>query len=191
MKSKASTKLLVTLAVLTALVACLAYFGGFIKIGLASISLTLVPVVIGAALCGPWSGAWLGFVAGAVFFLTPDAAFWLGMNIPGTIIIVLLKGFLAGLAAGFIYKLLKNVNQYLAVIVSAIVCPVVNTGIFLIGTRLFFWDFVTSSASGSGKSVLGFIIVSLVSINFVFELLVNIVLSPSILKLLNLTKKSN
>lgn len=191
MKSKASTKLLVTLAVLTALVACLAYFGGFIKIGLASISLTLVPVVIGAALCGPWSGAWLGFVAGAVFFLTPDAAFWLGMNIPGTIIIVLLKGFLAGLAAGFIYKLLKNVNQYLAVIVSAIVCPVVNTGIFLIGTRLFFWDFVTSSASGSGKSVLGFIIVSLVSINFVFELLVNIVLSPSILKLLNLAKKSN
>lgn len=191
MKSKASTKLLVTLAVLTALVACLAYFGGFIKIGLASISLTLVPVVIGAALCGPWSGAWLGFVAGAVFFLTPDAAFWLGMNIPGTIIIVLLKGFLAGLAAGFIYKLLKNVNQYLAVIVSAIVCPVVNTGIFLIGTRLFFWDFVTSSASGSGKSVLGFIIVSLVSINFVFELLVNIVLSPSILKLLNLARKSN
>lgn len=191
MKSKASTKLLVTLAVLTALVACLAYFGGFIKIGLASISLTLVPVVIGAALCGPWSGAWLGFVAGAVFFLTPDAAFWLGMNIPGTIIVVLLKGFLAGLAAGFIYKLLKNVNQYLAVIVSAIVCPVVNTGIFLIGTRLFFWDFVTSSASGSGKSVLGFIIVSLVSINFVFELLVNIVLSPSILKLLNLAKKSN
>ncbi len=191
MKSKASTKLLVTLAVLTALVACLAYFGGFIKIGLASISLTLVPVVIGAALCGPWSGAWLGFVAGAVFFLTPDAAFWLGMNIPGTIIIVLLKGFLAGLAAGFIYKLLKNVNQYLAVIVSAIVCPVVNTGIFLIGTRLFFWDFVTSSASGSGKSVLGFIIVSLVSINFIFELLVNIVLSPSILKLLNLARKSN
>ena len=191
MKSKASTKLLVTLAVLTALVACLAYFGGFIKIGLASISLTLVPVVIGAALCGPWSGAWLGFVAGAVFFLTPDAAFWLGMNIPGTIIIFLLKGFLAGLAAGFIYKLLKNVNQYLAVIVSAIVCPVVNTGIFLIGTRLFFWDFVTSSASGSGKSVLGFIIVSLVSINFVFELLVNIVLSPSILKLLNLARKSN
>ena len=194
MKIKASdkkTKLLVTLAVLTAIVAILAYFGGFIKIGLASISLTLVPVVLGAALCGPWSGAWLGFIAGAVFFLTPDAAFWLGMGILPTILIVLLKGFLAGLAAGFIYKLLKNVNQYLAVIVSAIVCPVVNTGIFLIGTRLFFWDFVTSSASGSGKSVLGFIIVSLVSINFVFELLVNIVLSPSILKLLNLARKSN
>lgn len=194
MKIKASdkkTKLLVTLAVLTAIVAILAYFGGFIKIGLASISLTLVPVVLGAALCGPWSGAWLGFIAGAVFFLTPDAAFWLGMGILPTILIVLLKGFLAGLASGYIYKLLERVNKYLAVIVSAIVCPVVNTGIFLIGTRLFFWDFVTSSASGSGKSVLGFIIVSLVSINFVFELLVNIVLSPSILKLLNLARKSN
>lgn len=194
MKIKASdkkTKLLVTLAVLTAIVAILAYFGGFIKIGLASISLTLVPVVLGAALCGPWSGAWLGFIAGAVFFLTPDAAFWLGMGILPTILIVLLKGFLAGLASGYIYKLLERVNKYLAVIVSAIICPVVNTSIFLIGCRLFFWDFVTSSASGSGKSVLGFIIVSLVSINFVFELLVNIVLSPSILKLLNLARKSN
>ena len=188
--SSEKTRLLVTLSVLTAIVAILAYFGGFIKIGLASISLTLVPVVLGAALCGPFAGAWLGFVAGAVFFLTPDSAFWLGMGILPTVLIVLLKGFLAGLSCGYIYKLLKKKNEYLAVIISAIVCPFVNTSIFLIGCRLFFWDFVTSSASAQGKGVLGFIIVSLVSINFVFELLVNIVLSPSILKLLNLTKKS-
>ena len=79
-KTKASTEQMVLLALFTALVAVLAYFGGFVKIGgLASISLTLIPVVLGAALCGPWAGAWLGGVAGAVFFATADAAFWFGL----------------------------------------------------------------------------------------------------------------
>ena len=46
------------LALLTAIVAVLAYFGGFIKIGgLASISLTLIPVVLGSAMLGPVAGA--------------------------------------------------------------------------------------------------------------------------------------
>ena len=81
------TEKLVLTALLTALVAVLAYFGGFIKIGgLASISLTLIPVVLGSALCGPMWGGWLGAVSGLVFFATPDAAFWFGMSIPGTVI---------------------------------------------------------------------------------------------------------
>ena len=69
-KRKEQTKKLALLALLTAMVAVLAYFGGFIKLpgGLASISLTLIPVVIGAALCGPFAGAWLGGVSGVIFF---------------------------------------------------------------------------------------------------------------------------
>ena len=128
------TKRLTLMAVLTAIVAILAYLGGFIKIGgLASISLTLIPVVIGSALCGPLAGAWLGFVSGVVFFATADAGFWLSISIFGTIFIVLLKGAMAGFTAGICYKLLEKKNQYLAVIVSAITCPIVNTGIFLLG----------------------------------------------------------
>ena len=74
-KKSAHTKRLVLLALLSAIVAVLAYYGGFIKIGgLASISLTLIPVVIGATLCGPLAGAWLGAVAGAVFLATPGPA---------------------------------------------------------------------------------------------------------------------
>jgi thiamine transporter ThiT len=57
-KTTASTKQMVLLALFTALVAILAYFGRFVKLGgLASSSLTLIPVVLGAALCGPWAGA--------------------------------------------------------------------------------------------------------------------------------------
>lgn len=190
-KTRRQTEQLALLALLTAVVAVLAYFGGFIKIGgLASISLTLIPVVIGAALCGPWAGAWLGAVAGAVFFATVDAEFWFSLSIPGTVITVLIKGAVSGLCAGYSYKLLEKVNQYLAVIASAIVCPVVNTGIFLLGCRLFFFDSVQSGAAGEGMSVFAYMIVFFVGLNFVFELLANIVLSPTILRIINLGKKT-
>ena len=181
---------LVLLALLTAMVAVLAYFGGFVKIGgLASISLTLIPVVLGAALCGSLAGAWLGGVAGVVFFATADAAFWFSLSIPGTIITVMVKGILSGLCAGLVYRMLEKVNRYLAVIVSAIVCPVVNTGIFLLGCLAFFMDTVKGMASAEGYSIGAFLIVGFVGLNFVFELVANIVVSPAILRLLNIRKK--
>jgi uncharacterized membrane protein len=172
------------------MVAILAYYGGFIKIGgLASISLTLIPVVIGATLCGPFAGAWLGFVAAVMFFATPDAAFWLGLSVHGTIITVIVKGILSGLLAGLAYKLFQGINRYVAVILSAVVCPVVNTGIFLLGSVLFFSETVSGGASVSGMSVGMYLIVAFVGLNFVFELLTNIVVSPAIVRLLDIAKK--
>ncbi len=190
--SKLQTKKLVLMALLTAIVAVLAYFGGFIKIGgLASISLTLVPVVLGAALCGPLAGAWLGAVAGAIFFATADAVFWFGLSIPGTVITVLVKGALSGYLAGLTYKLLERVNGYLAVIASAIVCPVVNTGVFLVGCLVFFMDAVGGGAAEEGMSIGAYLIIAFVGLNFVFELLTNIVLSSAILRIINIRKKKN
>ena len=185
-----NTQKLVLLALFTAVVAVLSYFGGFIKIGgLASISLTLIPVVLGAALLGPKAGAWLGAVSGAVFFLTADAVFWLGLSVHGTIITVMVKGIVAGLLAGLTYKLLKGVNHYLAVIVSAIVCPTVNTAIFLLGCLIFFVDTVTAGAVAEGMSVGGYLIVFFVGLNFVFELLLNILVSPALFRIIKLGKK--
>ena len=184
------TDTLVLMALFTALVALLSYLGGFIKIGgLASISLTLIPVVIGSALCGPIAGAWLGGVAGAIFFLTADAAFWLGLSIPGTIITVLIKGIASGLCAGIAYRLLEKFNRYLAVVVSAVVCPVVNTGIFLLGSLVFFIDTVKEGAVAEGMSVGGYLILAFVGLNFVFELLTNVILSPTIVRILNIKKE--
>lgn len=179
------------LALFTALVAILSYFGGFIKIGgLASISLTLIPVVLGAAMLGPAAGAWLGGVSGVVFFLTADAVFWFGLNLPGTIITVMVKGILAGLMAGLTFKLLKKVNNYVALIISAIVCPIVNTGVFLIGCLIFFMDTVGAGALANNMSVGAYLIVFFVGLNFVFELIANIVLTPAIYKVLSIGKKS-
>ncbi len=187
---RAQIQKLALLALMTAMVAVLAYFGGFIKIGgLASISLTLIPVVIGAALYGPLAGAWLGGVSGVIFFATADAAFWFGLSVPGTIITVMVKGILAGFCAGLAYKLLEKYNRYLAVIVSAVVCPVVNTGIFLIGCLIFFMDAVKAMAMAEGISIFAYLIIFFVGLNFVFELATNIIVSPAILRLINIRKK--
>lgn len=189
-KRSVHTQKLVMLALLTAIVAVLAYYGGFIKIGgLASISLTLIPVVIGATLYGPLAGAWLGAVSAVMFFATPDAAFWLGLSVHGTIITVIVKGILAGLCAGLVYKLLDKINKYLAVVVSAIVCPVVNTGIFLLGSLVFFMDTVAGGAGAEGISVGMYLIVFFVGLNFVFELIANIAVSPAIVRLLDIAQK--
>ena len=188
--SKMSTRTLTLLALLTALVAILSYMGGFVKIGsLASISLTLIPVVLGAALCGPWSGAWLGGVAGVVFFLTPDAAFWFGLSIPGTIITVMIKGIASGLFAGYVFKLFEARSRYFATMLSAIVCPVINTGIFILGCLVFFMDTVKAGAVAEGISVWWYLLVFFVGLNFVFELITNVVFSPIILRLLNIRNK--
>jgi uncharacterized membrane protein len=185
-----STEKLVLLSLLTALVAILAYFGGFVKIGgLASISLTLIPVVLGAALLGPMAGAWLGGVSGVVFFMTADAAFWFGLSIFGTIITVMIKGIVAGLAAGYVYKLLESKNRYLAIIAAAVVAPVVNTSIFLFGCLIFFIDAVRDMSAGAGMGIGGYLIVFFVGLNFVFELIVNVILSPSLARLLEIAEK--
>lgn len=190
-KKVTDTKRLALLSILTALTAVLSYMGGFIKVGgLASISLTLIPVVIGGALCGKSAGAWLGGVSGVIFFLTPDSAFWLGLSAAGTVITVMLKAIAAGWCAGLVYELLEKKNRYTAVFTAAIVCPVINTGIFLVGCLVFFLDTVKELAGAQGMTVGAFLIIGFVGLNFVFELLVNIILSPVILRLINIKKKN-
>ena len=190
-RTKKSTETLVVTAILTAIVAVLSYFGGFIKIGgLASISLTLIPVVLGGALLGPATGAWLGLVSGAIFFLTPDAAFWFNLSAFGTVLVVLLKGAMAGLLAALVYRLLEGRNRYLAVLAAAVVCPVVNTGIFLLGCLVFFFDAVVAMADAASSSVFSYLIVVFVGLNFIFELALNLILSPALLRIVEIGKKT-
>ena len=102
----------------------------------------------------------------------------------------MVKGALSGYLAGLSYKLVERFNRYVAVIVSAIVCPVVNTGVFLLGCLVFFMDAVSSGATAEGMSIGGYLIVFFVGLNFVFELLLNIIVSPALLRLINIRKKA-
>ena len=107
-KRKKQIETLALGAVLTALVIILQFMGSFIRFGMFSVSLVLVPIVIGAAMCGIKVAAWLGFVFGAVVLLSGDAAPFMSISLYGTVITVLAKGIGCGLAAGFVYKLLNS-----------------------------------------------------------------------------------
>lgn len=189
--NKMSTNTLVLCAIMTALVVILQFMGSFVKFGPFSISLVLIPIVIGAATCGAGAGAWLGLVFGVIVLISGDAAAFLAVSAPGTIITVLLKGIACGFFAGLTYRLLEKYNRYAAVIAAAVVCPAVNTGVFLLGCLVFFMDTVSgwATAAGLGGNVAQYMIFGLVGGNFLFELGLNIVISPVIVRLLNIRKK--
>ena len=177
-------------AILTAMVIVLQFMGTFIHLGMFSISLVLIPIVIGATVCGVGVGAWLGLVFGAVVLFSGDATPFMAINAIGTIITVLLKGFLCGLTSAFIYKALSKKNDTLGVIASAIVCPIVNTGVFTLGCFVFFFDGLSQWALAEGfGSTVAYIFLFIIGANFLFEVLFNVVLSPIIVKLINIAKK--
>lgn len=186
------TRKLAGIAIFTAIVIVLQLLGSFIRFGPFSISLVLIPIVVGAAMYGVAAGAWLGFIFGLIVLLSGDAAAFLGVNAIGTIITVIAKGTLAGLCAGLVYRALEKTNTYIAVIASAVVCPVVNTGAFLLGCLIFFMETITGWATEAGFASAGtYMIVGLVGLNFVFELLVNVVLSPVIVRIIAIGKKGS
>lgn len=185
-----NTQKIVGLGLFTAIVIVLQLLGSFIKFGPFSISLVLVPVVIGAALYGAGAGAWLGFIFGLVVLVSGDAAAFLSVNALGTILTVFLKGALAGLLAGLVYKALEDKNRTLAVIAAAVVCPVVNTGIFLLGCNFFFMETIIGWGEAIGYADVGsYILYVLIGGNFLFELLFNVVLSPVVVRLIRIGKK--
>lgn len=186
-KQTFNTRLIATGAILTAIVIVLQYVGSFIRFGPFSISLVLIPIVLGAAVCNKYISSWLGFVFGIVVLLSGDAAAFFAVNAIGTIITVLLKGAACGFAAGLVYELIEKKNRYVATILAAITCPVVNTGVFLVGCRVFFFDTVREWAGGGNVFV--YMIVGLVGVNFLLELAANVVLSPTIVRIIDVVKK--
>ena len=184
------TKTIVGIGLFTAIVVVLQLLGGGIRFGIFSISLVLVPIVVGAAIYGWQAGAWLGFAFGVTVLLSGDANAFMVVDPIGTVLVVLVKGTLCGLIAGVAYKLLVKCNRVLAVVASGVVCPVVNTGIFLLGCQVFFLPTITEWAAMYGYENAGtYMILGLAGINFLIELVTNIVLAPVITQLIRQGKK--
>jgi len=169
-------------ALLMALVVVLQLVGGMIPpVGGFTISLVLIPIVLGAALYGPKTGALLGATFGVVVVIgcvtgtDAGGAMVFQANPILCIIVVLGKGILAGMVSGLVYAGLKRKNKTLAMIAAAAVCPVVNTGTFLICMAAFYLDVLTAWAGGG--NVLGYVLSGLVLCNFVPELIINLVFS--------------
>lgn len=175
---------MVGIAFMMALVVVMQSISGMIPpIGGFSISLVLIPIVLGAAVYGPGAGALLGATFGVIVYINcvtgadPGGAMVFQASPVLCFLVVMGKGTLAGLAAGTVYKLLKDKNAYLAMLLAAIVCPVVNTGVFVAAMLLFFIDVLAAWAGGA--NIIGYVLTGLILANFVPELIINVVFSPS------------
>ena len=184
------TKNMVGVALFTAIVMVLQFLGGGIKVGgMFSISLVLVPIVVGAAVYGWQAGAWLGFAFGVAVLLSGDAAGFLVVDFMATVLVVLVKGTACGLVAGLAYKLLSQLGKTYAVYTAAVLCPVVNTGIFLLGCQFFFLETIAEWGKSLGfDNVYAYMFLGLAGINFIIEIVVNLVLAPMIIRLIKIGK---
>lgn len=183
MKSTSITELtrkITLLAILTAIVIVLQLvFAPMIgaATGL-SPALVLIPIVIGVATCGLGGGAWLGAVFALIVMFDPTTVPFIQHNLLLTILLVFLKGVGSALIAGLVFKLLSKKNKYLAITLAAIAAPVFNTGIFVLGSLLFFVEITGVE-----------IYMLFISLNFAVETVINAVFVPVIYHILSIVKK--
>lgn len=176
MKNKkiAITSIFIAIIVILQIIATYINFGGF------PITLTLIPIIIAGAIYGPSMGALMGFVFGVIVDIMvitgadPSGAIMLAAHPIITVVTCLIKGTLAGLFGAIAYKLIKN--NKVGIVASAIITPITNTAILYISLILFF---ETSFAA---------MVAAFMSINFIIELLINILIAPGLLILINRIK---
>ena len=193
---------MVELSMLIALVVVLQMISALIPpiAGTVSITLTLVPVVVGAILFGKKGGALLGFTFGLIVLINCISGLDVGGNIlwnanPAlTALICFVKGIAAGFIPAVLYELVRGKaeqascgRKYAAAMVAALSAPIVNTGLFVCGMLLFFMD--TLRAWAGGTDIASYILIGLAGVNFLVEFFINIILTPAIVRIVEVVKK--
>lgn len=178
MNKRITTQQIVGTGLLLALEIIFQIIGNYLQIGPVNINLSLVTVVLGAVLYGPLSGAVLGFFNGLIVLLSPSTiAIFMPISPVGTVIACLLKCTIAGLVAGLLFKLFKNKNNLVGLIIASILVPVINTGIFSVVCLLFFRPFLESGVSEAFPNIGAFLIFGVIGINFIVEIVSTTVIS--------------
>ncbi len=192
------TKQLVGTAVLIAVIIILQTAFGSISIGTFTITLTMVPIIIGAILYGPLTGAFLGAVFGVIVVIQvvtgaagAGSTMMLELNPAATVAVCIIKGLAAGLVSGIAAKALGRKNLWLGVIAAAVLAPICNTGIFSIALVTIFRTLASEWAVGAGASSIGaYVLAGIIGVNFVIELIVDVVMAPIILRIIHAIQAS-
>lgn len=191
--STGSVRRMTGMSLMAAIIAVLTVLGNFVRFGPFPITLALAPIIIGAAMYGAGAGAILGGVFGLVTLISGLAGwdggtvmYLMGIAPFACILVCVGKGVAAGWCAGLVYSAIEKKNRHVGVVAAGIVCPVVNTGVFIIGMLLFFTSALESWASGQG--LMYYVIFGLTGVNFLVELAVNLVLSSGITAIIKCAK---
>ena len=195
---KEKTLRLVQLGLLSGLILLLQMYVVIPLPGSLTLSLVLIPIVVGAVLFGPADGALLGGVFGAVVSVMAVQGqlgaltnMMVAYSPVLTVSVCMLKGIGAGFAAGVIAKAFKK-RTFVGILLAAAAAPIVNTGIFVAGMLTVFRGVMMEFADGIGMGGIGalyFAIVVLVGVNFLVEFAANLILSPAIASIVKAVRK--
>lgn len=187
------SKNVATFGLLAAIIIVLQLLSYVVKIGQFNLSLVLIPIVLGAYLFGTKTGTLLG----TIFGITVVFCCVTGLEQGGyilftaspilTAVVCILKGAAAGFLAGITAKITEKLNGNLSIMLCAVTAPIVNTGLFILSLLLLFKDILNSWAGGT--NLVTYILVGLVGVNFIIELLINIIFAPAILNIKKAVKK--
>lgn len=173
------------IALFIALEVALCFITNYVQFGSVNINLALFPIVIGACVYGPWIGLILGAINGLITIFAPATLAFISLSPAATVFVCLFKTALAGFLGGLFYKLVAKKNTLVAAFVAAITVPVVNTFVFILGSYIFFAD-VFSAVNTEGKNLFVFLITTFIGINFLIEIISNLVIDPAICKAIKL-----
>ena len=187
MKNNTNTKMVAVLGLFTAVIVLFQLLSyGLTAMGVFPLSLVLIPIVLGAYLYGAGFGAFLGTVFGIVVTvccftgLDKGGYILVSANPFLTTAICIVKGAAAGLLSVIVSKCFKSRNSTLAILLAAITAPVVNTGLFVAFTTLFFKEILIDWAGGTALAF--YVITGLVGVNFLVEFIINVVAAPFLLR---------
>ncbi len=185
---------LVQLSVLTAIVVLMSLTPiGYLKVGILSIALVIIPVVTGAIVLGPLCGAFLGLVFGLTSFFQcfgMDAFGTMLFSINGfyTFIMCVVSRVLTGFLCGLIFKGLNKADKtgILSYSVSSLSGAVLNTVFFMSSLILLFGKTkaITDLLETYKVKNLLALVVAMVGVNGIVEAVVCLVIGTALSKTL-------
>ena len=178
---KITTRQIVITGLLLALEIIFQVIGNYLQFGPVNINLSLITIVMAAVICGPLSGAVVGFFNGIMALLSPSTlAIFMPISPVGTFLACLLKCTIAGLVAGFVFKPFKKKKPVLGIIIASLLVPIINTGIFVICSLIFFNPLLEASVGEQYPNIWAVLLFAFIGWNFVFEIITTVVLSTPV-----------
>ena len=183
MKSKLTTKQLVLLGLLTAILLLMAYTPlGYLNIGPLAITFNVIPVALAAVALGPVGGAIVGAVFGLTSFLPCIAmgAVLFGINPFLAFIQRFIPRVLDGFLLGYIFRWVQKIsNPYVSCFVTGFCSALLNTLFFMSALILLYGSTDYVQGLMGGKNVIAFVC-TFVGVNAVFEMLSSTILTGAV-----------
>ena len=186
------------LGILIALVIVLQLFASAIPMFGVKLNFSLIPIAIAGILMGYLGGAIVGFACGLVVFITmavmgqeQSTAYLFQTNPLILTAMCIGKTTIAGLVSGLLYKLIEKKNKTVAVGVSSIVIPILNSGIYMLGIVLMresAAQFMGLTSSSAGI-VFG-VVFGLIWLNFVLEMAITVIFTPILYRVIKALNKA-